>query len=366
MKILIVYASAGTGHRRAAEAVFDSLDDPLKPDSRLVDLLDFSPPPFKFIYSFGYTFLITQLPLFWAFFYWLTDLKILAPFFRFTRGLLNYCNFRRFAAFVRKANPEVIVTTHFKPNLLVSDLKRKKRINSFLISVVTDYAVHSFWLAEYVDIFVVALQSLKEQLISRRIAADRIKVLGIPVAREFFNLRSRKEAGRITGIDSRPFSALLVTGTIGLNALGKLASLLKERMQLIVICGKNKRLLRRLRRVHTGNIFAFPMVKNMPDFFAVSDLLVTKAGGLTIAEALASRIPLVFVCKIPGQEAANITTLTYYGCAIYEKDLYRLAQRIAGLKQDQAAMNSMKQSIDRIVRPDVNTQIARLIQSHVG
>lgn len=365
MKVLIVYASAGTGHRRAAEAIFQSLDSQLQHDARLVDILSFSPPFFKRTYAGGYTFLITQLPWIWGFLYWFTNLKILAPCFRLSRRCLNYFNSRRFVAFLEEHNPEVIIATHFKPNTLISDLKRKKRISSFLISVVTDYAVHSFWLAKGVDIFVVPLDSLKITLLRGGIPEDKIKVLGIPVAKEFFNLKPRPEAAQVIGIKPERFTALLVTGAIGFNALHKIARRLKNSMQVIVLCGRNKKLLRYFQNVHSEDIFAFPVVRNIPDFLAASDILITKAGGLTITEALVTEKPLVFMYKIPGQEAANIEALTANGAALYEKNLGRLTKRVIELKENQPLLLKMKKDLARIAKRDVNLQIASLIKNNV-
>lgn len=365
MKVLIVYSSAGTGHRRAAEAIYDSLGVRVRQDTRLVDILEFSPRFFKFIYSDGYMILIKYFPFIWSFLYYLTDKRCLSLIFSCVRNLVNYCFARKFYKFLKSNNPEVVVSTHFMPNEIVSDLKIKKELECFLISIITDYTAHSFWISKRVDCYVVALDKIKEILIKKGVNQERIEVLGIPVAKEFINLKNRQEAAKIIGVNPKEFCALLVTGTIGLNILEEIAISLKDEMQVMVICGNNHRLRERLIKLNSANLLAFPVVKNMHDFLAVADIIVTKAGGLTISESLSALRPMFFISKVNGQESENLTTLTSLGCGVYERSLEALAKRIKEVKARPQILFEMKQNLGRIAKPLANEQICKLISNHV-
>lgn len=365
MKVLIIYSSAGTGHRRAAEAIYEYLDEPLQKDSCLVDILSFAPPFFKTLYSDGYTFLIRHMPWLWSFFYWLTDLRLLASFFKLTRKTVNFFFLRRFAKFALQNNPQVVISTHFMPNEIISGLKLKNKLNCFLACVITDYTAHSFWISEAVDKYIVALDEIGSILAKKGIDQEKILVLGIPVDRKFFNLKARAQAAKIIGIDEQKFSALLVTGVIGLDALGKIADILKDGMQVVVICGSNKRLRNSLKKSGSANIFTFGRISNMEDFLAACDIIVTKAGGLTISECLITQTPMFFICKVRGQEAENIKALAALGCAIYEPDLEKLGQVLLSLKRDPENIQKIKANIRRVVKPDANEKIIGLIKGNV-
>lgn len=362
---MIVYSSAGTGHRRAAEAIYEYLDAPLKKDSCLVDILEFTPHFFKILYSDGYTFLIKNIPWAWSFFYWLTDLRLLAPFFNLARKTVNFFFLRRFTEFVRQKNPQVVISTHFMPNEIISALKINNKLDCFLACVITDYTAHSFWISRGVDKYIVSLESIRDILVKRAVAGEKILILGIPVDRKFFNLKARAQAAKIVGIDAQKFSALLVTGVIGLDNLGRIANIIKDETQVMVICGSNNSLKRNLESSGSGNIFAFGRVSNMEDFLAASDIIVTKAGGLTISECLITQTPMFFICKVSGQEAENIKALTSSGCAIYEPDLEKLAERILALKRDPESIQKMKSNIRRVAKLDVNEKIIGLIKANV-
>ncbi|MBU2541406.1 MAG: hypothetical protein KJ593_05865 [Candidatus Omnitrophica bacterium] len=365
MKLLIVYASAGAGHRRAAEAIYESLDDSLKQESSLVDILDFTPSFFKFTYSKGYIFLISRISWLWSFFYWLTNLGILSKLINLLRRASNSLMTKRFVCFLNKNNPQVVLSTHFLSSEVLSNLKKRKKIDSFHISIITDYTIHGFWLNDGVDKFIVGLQFLKDILIKKGIEKDKILDLGIPVDKSFLNLKSRQVAAEITGVNPNKFTALLVTGAIGLNCLGRIASVLKDNMQTIVICGKNKKLLHSLEKIGSNNLILYPLVSNMADFLACSDVIITKAGGLTVTESLIAQIPMCFISRIGGQEAANIEVFTTLGCAFYERRESAVIQRLLEFSQDPKGLTVLKQNLARYARCDANSRIISFLKEHV-
>jgi processive 1,2-diacylglycerol beta-glucosyltransferase len=365
MKVLIVYASAGAGHRRAAEAIYENLDDSLRQHTRLVDILDFTPPLFKFIYARGYRFLFSHLAFIWSFFYWLTSLKFLFPLFNSLEGLINLCCAHRFSRFIANESPAVILSTHFMPNEILSRLKRNGLISSYIISVITDYAIHPFWISTGVDRYIVALDFLKPVLVKKGVNENKIDAFGIPVAKYFYDLKPREQAAKEIGVNANKFSVLLVTGEIGFNILGQITEDLKRDVQTFVICGRNKRMFEKLKRLNSENIFAFSLVQNMYDFLACSDIIITKAGGLTISESLVANVPMCFICKISGQEEENIKVFTKLGCAIYDKQVQKIVDWVLETKNNPDKILLIKKNIEMIAKPNAAKDIIALIKTYV-
>ncbi len=366
MKLLIVHASAGAGHRRAAEAIYESLDSNLKQESSLVDILDFTPSFFKFTYSKGYIFLITRVSWLWSFFYWLTNLKILFKFIKFLRRASNRLSTGKFRAFLIKNRPQVVLSTHFMSSEVLSDLKERGALDTFHISIITDYTLHSFWLNDSVDKFIVGLEFLKDILVEKGIAKEKILDLGIPVDKSFLNLKSRQEAAKIVGVNPNKFTALLVTGAIGLNCLAPIAKALKDNMQTIVICGRNEKLLQDLKEISSENLFLYPLVSNMADFLACSDVIITKAGGLTVTESLVAELPMCFISRIGGQESANVEVFTRLDCAVYDQRQDTLIAKLVEFSKQPKKLSLLKQNLHRYARCDANLKIISLIKEHVS
>src|SRR3989344_2843170 len=123
-KVLVVHASAGAGHKKAAEAVYNALKESGHYEAHFADVLDYTNPFYKYSYQKTYTYLVTKTPLIWALFFKLTDLKILRPLVRVLRRILNSVNAKTFEKFLKKEQFDCIVSTHFFPNEVASSLKR--------------------------------------------------------------------------------------------------------------------------------------------------------------------------------------------------------------------------------------------------
>ncbi|MDD5027720.1 MAG: hypothetical protein PHV58_04460, partial [Candidatus Omnitrophica bacterium] len=145
MKLLITYASAGAGHRRVAEAVYNYFKEQ-RPEVSLemVDILAETSSLFRFSYAKGYSFLVHYAVKLWHFAFWLTEFKGLRPLTRFFAALSNRINTQDFAAYLIRQNPDYIISTHFLPSEIAAHLKIKKKISSTVITIITDFGVHPF------------------------------------------------------------------------------------------------------------------------------------------------------------------------------------------------------------------------------
>ncbi|MBU0759351.1 MAG: hypothetical protein KKA34_03205, partial [Candidatus Omnitrophica bacterium] len=326
MKILIAHAYAGIGHKKAAEAVHNALSGSSGVHVTTVDTLDYTNAFFKFSYPRVYLFLINRVPLVWACLYYLLDLRSADFFCGPLRRFFHNLQARRFAEFVLKENPDVVLCTHFMPAEIISGLKKKDIFKGKLITLITDFLPHSFWMAGGSDYFIAAIDRTKKDLVRRGVEEKKIMVFGIPCDPVFSVTKGRDALVRKLGICEGFFNLLIMGGGFGTGPVRKIVSALSEEpekirkaIQAIVICGKNKKLYEDLTAAKTKlymELSVFGYMDNVDEFMEVSDCIVTKSGGLTISEALSKRLPMIIIQPIPGQETRNCKVLTGYGTAI--------------------------------------------------
>ncbi|MBU1062526.1 MAG: hypothetical protein KJ952_07420 [Candidatus Omnitrophica bacterium] len=353
MKILLTYAYAGVGHKKAAEAVKNALltyNDRL--DLTIVDILDYTNPVFKFLYPRMYLFLINRTPLLWGFFYYLFDLRLVDKIVAPLRSFFHSLQAKRFIRFVLEEDPDVIISTHFFSSEVVSTLKRKKIFKGSFLTIITDFLPHYFWMAREADTFIVAIERTKNDLIKRGIEEEKIKVLGIPCDPVF---TISKDAGSLIeklGLREGFFNLLIMGGGFGTGPIEEIADSLcnmkpeiRDKIQLIVICGKNKNLFEKLNRKKLDlevKLCVFGYMSNIDEFMEVSDCIITKSGGLTVSEALSKKLPMIIIQPILGQEMRNCKILTGYGTAVrankvgeikdYIRDFIVYPEKICGMK----------------------------------
>ncbi|MDO9572431.1 MAG: hypothetical protein Q7J37_00910, partial [Candidatus Omnitrophota bacterium] len=224
MKVLITYVSAGAGHRRAAEAVYGYLKNNRKDLSvELVDILPFANSFFRFCYNSGYPFLVHYATWFWGFFFWVTESSLTRWLSRKGALIVNYLGCRRFVAYLIKENFDFIISTHFLNSELVANLKVKNKIQAKLITVITDFGVHPFWVSKGTDLYIAACGSTKEKLLNMGVIEQKIQASGIPFSSSFVKTQNRAELAEKFGIDKNKFTVLLMTGSFGVGPLEEIA-----------------------------------------------------------------------------------------------------------------------------------------------
>ncbi|MFH1853838.1 MAG: glycosyltransferase [Candidatus Omnitrophota bacterium] len=352
MKILIAHAYAGIGHKKAAEAVHNALSGLSGIDVQTVDTLDYTNAFFKFSYPRVYLFLINKAPLLWACLYYLSDFRPVDFFCAPLRRFFHNTEARRFVEFVLEEKPDVVLCTHFMPAEIISGLKKKDIFKGKLVTLVTDFLPHSFWMALGSDYFIAAIERTKKELMRRGINAEKIKVMGIPCDPVFSISKGRSEMIKKLGIKEGLFNLLIMGGGFGTGpvketvyALSLEEEKIKKAIQVIVICGKNEKLYEELNSYRGAlgmQLSAFGYMNNVDEFMETSDCIITKSGGLTISEALSKKLPMIIIQPIPGQETRNCRVLTGYGTAVRAnnvkqvlanvRDFINYPERIIGMK----------------------------------
>lgn len=313
MKVLLIHASAGAGHTRAAEAVYRGLQNHPEYQTMIVDALDYTSPFFKTLYQKTYAQMVKHTPTVWASAFAVMDWPVLQPLIRGKRRFYNHLNSKALETFLIRENFDCIISTHFMSTEVVSAVKKAGIIKSRLITVVTDYDVHKIWLASEVDRYCVASDWTRHKMEHLGIPSEKVKVTGIPVDDRFTTPPDVTALKKYLGLPGDKFTILMATGSFGFGPMEKLATAISADFQVVVVCGHNQRLRERLKARNLPNVVVLGQVDNMHELMAVSDVMITKPGGLSITEAMNSHLPMIFFSPIPGQETHNIRILAEHG-----------------------------------------------------
>ena len=310
--VLILYATAGIGHKKAAFAIKEAFDKSQRPDVLLKDSLDYTNPFFKASYSSIYLDLVKYLPTLRGLFNYLLDNRWIYAVVRPLRRLTNHINSKKLVKFLLTIRPETIIVTHFFALEVIAHLKKKGVLkNSRLVTVITDYKSHTFWLSKHVDSYIVGSDYTRDDLVRRGIPPERIKAFGIPCAKSFSEKRSPGPLRSKMGLTPDKKTIFILGGGFGVGPIERIVfhlDKLKEDFQVIVVCGYNKKLYNSLVETaktarHTFKIYGF--VNNVDELMALSDVLISKSGGISVTEALNAGLPMIVIDPIPGQEMRN-------------------------------------------------------------
>ncbi len=366
MKIFIFHASAGHGHQKAAEVLAKAfLKRGLKPeDVRVIDALDLAPFVFRKSYPAIYFHSVKNIPHVWGWFYEMFDLPVTAwlkPF----RHFFNFLHGQKLLQLVKKEKPDVIICAHFFTAELFSSAKAKGKIQAKIITLITDFLPHSFWVNPGTDIYWVMGEDASRALQKRGIPKEKIRTGGIPVEDAF------KPAGRKAEILSKfkfetgRLTLLLTSGSFGLGPHAEILKELesfKDKVQCFMVCGKNAGLQQSLEKISFSYpIRIFGFVDFMPDLMEASDLIVAKTGGLTTCESLAKGIPLIVLEPIPGQETRNAEILKERNAAFFMEKPEQIKVIVQSILKDPALIDAKKKEIQKLSKPHAAEDLASFV-----
>lgn len=367
-KILVIYASAGDGHKKAAEAVYNAFSEikGLEVKATLIDSLNYTNRFFKYCYKAGYMFLIKYLPNLWGFFYYALDNRFFFILNKPFRRMANGRNTKRLVSFLLNEKFDLCISTHFLGTEVVCHLKNKGLSFLPLINIITDYKPHLFWQQKGVDYYVVGAESTKQALMARGVAEDKIKAHGIPIRKRFNRPFTKGQARDKLKLLHDKFTILVMGGGFGFGPIEKVVLRLQELKldsQIIVICGHNEALLNKLNSLKVQfrkptSVLGFCM--NIDEFMSASDVMVSKVGGIATAEALAKTLPVLSVNPIPGQEMRNASFLFENGIGIRIERLDELNQKIEEFFKQPEKLKQVKGHMRTFAKPQAADDIAKL------
>jgi processive 1,2-diacylglycerol beta-glucosyltransferase len=370
-RVLILHASVGAGHHRAAEALAAAFAQRMPGQIEVADVLDYANPLFRRAYVQSYVQLTDKLPALWGYVYAHTDRDL----FRFTSGLRTYIDrvwVRGLRKLLQRYAPRVIVCTHFLPVEILSQRKGRAHLQQPLYCVLTDYAAHAFWSYRHVDRYFVATEDTRTQLIERGIASNIVQVTGIPVSPALAQPKSQQELRPHWLV--RTDEPLIVLFGGGLDA-GRVRTIVKGMLNsslsgtLVVVAGRNASLLAELNDLKGRpglELQKLGMINKVDDLIVAADLVVTKAGGLIVSEVLARGRPMVIFDPIPGQEESNTDYLVGTGAAVTIRLPQHVPFAVEQLLHDRERLTAMSHAAHAIGRPRAALDIAEQVLSDIG
>lgn len=366
-RVLLLSASSGAGHVRAAQALekaFAARGDCIVEH---IDAIKYASKLFQNIYDKTYISMVRKAPELMGVVYERTD----QPWQNARRRLaLDRLNAQPMIRMLKRVQPDLCVATHFLPGEILAWLVAKKKLQARNAIVVTDYDVHAMWLCRTVSRYYVAIPEALEYLSGIGVPREIIRVTGIPIDPLFAAPLDRFSARAHLKLDPAAPVLLLAAGGYGVGPVEQLVQdllALQKPWQLVAIAGKAENVKKRLDEIarsagslHSGSPRLVPVgfTTEMDQYMAAADLLVGKAGGLTTSEALARHLPMALIEPIPGQEFRNADHLLENGAAIRCNNLPAAAWKIAKLLDDPARLTRLRESAERMARPNAAADIA--------
>ncbi len=370
MKILLLHASAGAGHKRAAEALAAALGG-LGAEPVVRDILDFTVPLFRKTYVEGYLDIVRTVPELWGYMYARTDRAAQPPWKKATRSLFNQLNTLTFARFFDRLRPDATVCTHFLPLEILASRIPRKGVTTPLHAVVTDFAVHALWICPNVSRYYVATEEARRHTIRKGQPADRVKVTGIPIHPVFSTREPPESARRRLGLKPDLPAILLISGGFGVGPTVQLLRSFRNDAcpcQILVVVGKNAAMQRKAEEAARALPIAvkvYGFVENVHELMDAADLVISKPGGLTSSEVLAKGKPLVIVDPIPGQEQRNCEYLLEAGAAVRLFEIEDAPDTIQALLGDRRRLERMARQARLTGKPQAALAIARDILASI-
>ena len=387
-KVLIMSASTGGGHNRAARAIKEELEsrtiDNMSIECEIVDSLKLVNNTMDKVISGGYEKSALYTPKAYGSVYRFSETS-LASKNEFKGNPLTSLMARKFKHLLNDSSPDLIIGTHPFPMIALSTLKKNNNIHSLsrsesfykstkvdippMISVLTDYTTHSTWIQNEIDYYIVGHEYVKELLVYEGVDSEKVKAFGIPVEKSFLSHRDRETVLTELGLSPEKLTVLLMGGSFG---AGNIKETLEELLtvdrdfQILVVTGRNEHLKDRLSKmldstIHNKNICLLGYTNKMNDILASIDVLISKPGGLTTTEALLNDVPMIVPYFIPGQEEENLDFLTNCGAALRTTKKYSLPVLLKVLIDDPSRLDSLRKNIKSIRKFNSAVNISNLV-----
>jgi processive 1,2-diacylglycerol beta-glucosyltransferase len=258
--------------------------------------------------------------------------------------------------------PDAVVSVHATPAVAMSALAAEGRPLPPHTTVVTDFVAHSQWIARDIDRYCVAAEEVGHEFVARGIPRERVRVTGVPIRAAFERTVDAASARAALGLRADQPVVLAMAGSHGsIGRLPEIARALGRQpaaMQAVIVAGHDAPLAARLRRLTAGSsIRVLGYVDDVRTLMAAADVLVTKAGGMTLAEALAAELPLLLYGSLPGQERRNERFASRAGIALAARSGRDLARLLERALAEPELLEHLRERMRQVRRPDATRRI---------
>jgi len=353
LNILIFSVSIGSGHDQVAQTLRNEF---IRADAKcrvkIVNTIKFISPILDKVMLDSYLNILKFYPRAWGKIYEKTNkLNPIIDINDITNRLMTSKLHKSINSFI----PDCIICTHSFPSSIISNLKQKKIPETPLISIITDYNIHTSYVNDNTDYYVIPHENLAYVMESYGVNSSKILPFGIPIKKEFNEHVNLAHIQKTYNLDVKK-TVLIMGGGLGLGEIYHLVSELDKKLedaQIIAVAGRNNRLEQKLKSMSTNNKLAvFGFVNNIYDLMEAADCIITKPGGVTTAEILCKQKPLVIFSPLPGQEYENAEFLLNSGVAVATSEVKKIPVLISQMLNFELRMKSIKDISGYLKKPN--------------
>lgn len=370
-KVIIFYASYGGGHLSAARSIKEYIENHYDDvELKLVDCMEYVNKVVNKVTTKAYAEMAKKAPRTWGRVYWKSQKGPLAHISTASNKVLSL----KLNKLLKDFKPDIIISTHPFGTQMCAYLKKLGKLDAKIATVMTDYAPHDQWLVfnKYVDYYFVSHEGMKKQLINKGISKEKVFATGIPLSNKFLLKYDKKQILQNFGLSPDRKTVLFFGG--GEFGLGKTQTFKifksfvenNNNIQIVAISGKNvkmkenfENLVKELDKEKFVKVLEY--TDKVPELMSISDLVVTKPGGLTTTESLASGLPIVVINPIPGQEEENATYLEKHKVAIWIKKNDNVEEILNNLFSNPSKMREMKIRARLLAKKNSTKDICKIL-----
>lgn len=369
-KLLVMYATYGTGHKSIAKYIDDYFTDSGEYEVMEIDILQYATPFLGTFTNKFYNRVMYSFPWVWNAIYYMTDNAVAGKMSAELQS--KVVSNKKIKKIILDFDPDIVIATHFTAATYISKLKNKGELDCRLISVVTDYRAHRIWLDSYKSEDALIVNSIEEKraLTKRGISGKIIHTFGIPVSSKYTqNLYDKNELMKKFKLSGeRPIILFYGGGGNGSSTtLPYLLTLIENKVDadIFFVCGRNQDLKRRAegmaRRHDASNVHVLGFITNGPEYLIISDFVITKPGGLTVTECLCFHKPMVLIRNSGGQEKDNIKFLTQRGYAINAVRFFKFSRTVKKLCDNPTHLDKMVKSLQELDKESSMKKLYNLV-----
>jgi len=369
-KILIPYATYGSGHKSIALYIKNYFESTGKYECLTIDLLDYSLPFLGKFTRFSSNNLMSKFPFFWSLLYFGFDNK-LSTYITSNMTIKMFDN-KKLKSKVIEFDPDITISTHFWGTDIINKFNKKGLINSKIISVVTDYVAHDVWLKSLKDIDAIIVSGFDERLrlLLKGFKNYQIYTSGIPILPQLTYNLNKEELKKRYKINNKKKTVLFFVGG-GDGALFNLIyfkELLKNNYNcnILFVAGRSKKAYEKakeyVKRYNSKNVKVFGFVTNINELYYISDFVVTKPGGVQVTECLLFSCPMLLIKGNGGQEIGNKRFLLKKGYAKSAYNKYSFNKNFKELLTNDTLRNKMKKNISKIEQNKSMEKLYKIVE----
>ena len=365
-KILIVYASYGSGHKSVAEYVYEYFKEHSNDlEIKIIDIMEYgnliaklNVKMFNLCFKFQNSFSSTIG-------YELFDSKIAtSPYKEIVRLLFKSDLTTDILAY----KPDVLIATHFFGGIVMGKINKKYKLNTKIITIITDYASHAIWLQNHKreNAIVVSNEIVGRELLKFGVPAEKIFPFGIPLSSKFKKVDANTSKIKFKyNIKNHNLTFLFFGGgSLGSSyTYGYLKEILKLKLNIniIFVSGKNVKLQNRcnnyIKRENIKNVTVLGFTKDISNLLNIADVVITKPGGLSVTEALEMKTPMILIPGNGGQENHNAKFVTKNHFGLRVRNARQLAKTVKKLTENKKIIQEMYQNLKNY---EENTSVQKL------